>query len=158
MNKSRKMHYISDIDEVFTHKYTDCVDNTISIYINFDNINNLLKLLPKLYNNIPSLRTKIITNVQSYDFSKNIGNTLLKRIVEKYNTANKNKVTKLFIITDDEKIKQNLPEFITCSNNIELKKIVDDDENHILFVDTDYIKMKQIGNNKNVNIMLFNMI
>lgn len=156
MKSQYKMSYISDIEDVFKNLSNTDDRQMISIYVNFDNINNLSKLLPKIYNNIPILRTKIITKLKSYDFTRNMGNILLERLLKKYEDINENNMHKLFIITNDRNIKNTIPSSIFLSSQ-EINKNIEEDENNILFVDINN-NINNINNKKYVDIMLFNII
>ena len=155
MNNNHRMTHVSDIVDIFNYFPND--KSCSSIYINIENIIKLIELTPVLYNNIPLLRTHMISKTKTYD-SNSLKFVLLDKILEKNSTLQNNN---LFLITDnDETIKyinNNTTSKLTILNQCETKNMINSDENDILIVDTNNNMLNDKINN-NVHFLIFELL
>lgn len=107
-NKMAKHTYDStDVSDLLKQidQYSEKINQIFDIYMNIKDMTNINIAL---YNNVPSMRTKIISKTKSYNLSdtqniNNINDIILNQIDLLYCSLKPNKkINKIYIVTDDK--------------------------------------------------------
>lgn len=134
-----KMSYVSQLVDIFT--FIDNIqENNINVYLDFDNIMKLHKIAPLLYKNVPSFRTKMISNSKSYEFKDNF-----EEMLDFLNgRLDGTKISNIFIITNNKNINDGTKnKKLKIINNEMFYSTINSDKKISLIVD---INDKKINN------------
>jgi hypothetical protein len=136
------MSYVSQLVDIFT--FIDNIqENNINVYLDFDNIMKLHKIAPLLYKNVPSFRTKMISNSKSYEFKDNF-----EEMLDFLNgRLDGTKISNIFIITNNKNINDGTKnKKLKIINNEMFYSTINSDKKISLIVDI---------NDKKINNMLY---
>ncbi len=111
-------------------KIAENENNDISMYIDIDKIIKNIKISKMLYNNM-NYRTKMIVDLKTYDFIKNI-----YEIIDEINNISKIKKYKIYINTEDIDIckyvnKNNCEIILIEKNNVDQ---INDNNNTLIYI------------------------
>lgn len=154
MNHNHIMTHISDVTEIFNNLPKD--HSSSSIYINIENIIQLIELSSVLYNNNPLLRTHMISKIKTYNL-----NTQKYDLIDNI-LKNTNKIQdhNLFLIVNNSEMIQyirNKSKKIAILSLLESTSILDNDANSILVLDTN-INLLNVTNKKNAHLLIYDVL
>ena len=154
MNNYYKMNYVSNLNDIFNHIKMN--SHHANIFINLDNTIKLLNLTPIIYKNNPFLRTKLISNTKTYDFTKKLlpYNYFLKKIAEEVN----NDIKKIYVITNTNEHTCDMSSNIIMIDCDQFDNIINKIENSILIIDTNENASRQLKDKQNIHVIILRAI
>jgi len=151
MTHNHKMTHISDVTEIFNHLSKD--HSCSSIYINIENIIQLIELSSVIYNNNPFLRTQMISKTKTYNLDTqkySLFDNILKN-------TNKIQDYNLFLIVNNYKMTQYIKkqsDKITLLSPSECIGVIDKDNKSVLILDTNTNLLNKT-NKKNAHFLVY---
>ena len=149
----KKMIHVTHFVDIFT--IIDSVrDDKIDIYIDADNIRKLIKIAPLLYDNVPALRTKIITNNKSYDFKTEI-DIILGPMNDRL--AYTDRKIKAYVVTNNMHAYKQKYDKLHFLNYDEFYFTINNSKNSSILIDINDKKTNQILNNKDLSVLVWHI-
>ena len=149
-----KMSYVSQLLDIF--KFIENIqENNINVYLDFDNIMKLHKIAPLLYKNVPSFRTKMISNSKSYEF-KNSFEEMFDLLNDKLDYT---KISNIFIITNNKTINDSAKnKKLKIINYEAFYSLINSDKKISLIVDINDKKINNILHKENIYGLILHLI
>ncbi len=149
-----KMSHVTQLADVF--KFIDNIkESNINVYLDFDNIMKLHKIAPLLYKNVPSFRTKMISNIKSYEFKNNV-DEMLEFLNGRLDGT---KISNIFIITNNKSINDGTKnKKLKIINSEMFYSMLNSDKKTSLIVDINDKKINNILYRENVYGIMFQLI